>query len=46
VKRPRKFAIVIERDEGGYYAATVPRLRGSHTQAKNLGTLMKRPRSD
>jgi predicted RNase H-like HicB family nuclease len=35
---------VIERDEDGYYVATVPALRGCHTQAKNLDTLMKRVR--
>ncbi len=36
--------VVIERDEDGYYVATVPVLRGCHTQAKNLDTLMKRVR--
>jgi predicted RNase H-like HicB family nuclease len=35
---------VIERDEDGYYVATVPALKGCHTQAKNLDTLMKRAR--
>jgi len=44
VKDPRKFTVVIERDEAGYYVATVPSLRGCHTQAKNLDTLMKRTR--
>jgi len=44
VKHPRKFTVVIERDEEGYYVATVPGLRGCHTQAKNLDTLMKRTR--
>jgi predicted RNase H-like HicB family nuclease len=44
VKRTRKFTVVIERDEEGYYVATVPGLRGCHTQAKNLDTLMKRAR--
>src|SRR5437016_8104311 len=44
VKSPRKFTVVIERDEDGYYVATVPALRGCHTQAKNLDTLMKRVR--
>jgi predicted RNase H-like HicB family nuclease len=42
VKPPRKFTVLIERDEQGYYVATVPALRGCHTQAKNLDTLMKR----
>jgi predicted RNase H-like HicB family nuclease len=44
VKAQRKFTVVIERDEDGYYVATVPVLRGCHTQAKNLDTLMKRVR--
>jgi len=44
VKRPRKFTVVIERDEEGYFVATVPGLRGCHTQAKNLDNLMKRTR--
>jgi predicted RNase H-like HicB family nuclease len=44
VKPPRKFTVLIERDEEGYYLATVPALRGCHTQAKNLDTLMKRVR--
>jgi predicted RNase H-like HicB family nuclease len=44
VRSPRKFTVVIERDEDDYYVATVPALRGCHTQAKNLDTLMKRVR--
>lgn len=44
MKSPRKFTVVIERDEDAYYVATVPALRGCHTQAKNLDTLMKRVR--
>ncbi len=35
---------MIERDEEGYYVASVPALRGCHTQAKTLDTLMKRVR--
>jgi len=44
VKSRRKFTVIIERDEDGYYVATVPALQGCHTQAKNLDTLMKRVR--
>ena len=44
MKPKRKFTIVIDRDEEGYYVATVPALRGCHTQAKNLDVLMKRAR--
>jgi predicted RNase H-like HicB family nuclease len=32
------------RGEVGYYVASVPTLRGCHTQAKTLDTLMKRVR--
>jgi len=44
VKPKRKFTVLIEQDEEGYYVATVPALRGCHTQAKKLDTLMKRVR--
>jgi len=44
MRRDRKFTVLIERDEEGYYVATVPALRGCHTQAKTLDTLMKRVR--
>jgi len=39
-----EFDVVIERDEDGYYVASVPALRGCHTQAKSLDTLMRRIR--
>jgi len=44
MKSKRKFTVVIERDEEGYYIASVPALQGCHTQAKTLDTLMKRVR--
>jgi predicted RNase H-like HicB family nuclease len=44
MRSQRKFTVVIERDEDGYYVGTVPTLRGCHTQAKTLDTLMKRVR--
>ena len=44
MKAKRKFTVVIERDEEGYYVASVPALRGCHTQARTLDTLMKRVR--
>ncbi|MBM3331785.1 type II toxin-antitoxin system HicB family antitoxin [candidate division WOR-3 bacterium] len=40
--RRREFDVVIERDEDGYYVASVPALRGCHTQARSLDALMKR----
>lgn len=33
---------MIERDEDGCYVASVPSLRGCHTQARSLDLLMKR----
>ncbi len=40
----REFSVIIERDPEGYYVASVPELRGCHTQAKSLDALMKRIR--
>jgi predicted RNase H-like HicB family nuclease len=40
----REFNVVIEKDEDGYFVASVPALRGCHTQAKSLDVLMKRIR--
>ncbi len=39
-----EFSVVIEKDEDGYFVASVPALRGCHTQAKSLDVLMKRIR--
>ncbi|MEA2561504.1 MAG: hypothetical protein QOH06_3008 [Acidobacteriota bacterium] len=36
------FELAIERDSEGYYVATVPSLRGCHTQAKAPDELMVR----
>ena len=38
----REFSVVVERDEAGYYVASVPRLPGCHTQARSLDKLMDR----
>jgi predicted RNase H-like HicB family nuclease len=38
----REFDVVIEKDEDGYYVASVPALRGCHTQAKSLDVLIER----
>jgi predicted RNase H-like HicB family nuclease len=37
-----EFNVVIEKDEDGAYVASVPALRGCHTQAKSLDVLMRR----
>ena len=38
----REFNVVIEKDEDGYFVASVPALRGCHTQAKSLDVLINR----
>ena len=40
----RQFDIVIERDEEGFYVASVPQLHGCHTQARSLDELIARTR--
>jgi predicted RNase H-like HicB family nuclease len=40
----REFNVIIEQDSEGYLVASVPELRGCHTQARSLDTLMKRVR--
>jgi predicted RNase H-like HicB family nuclease len=38
----KEFNVIIERDSDGYFVASVPNLRGCHTQAKSLDELMER----
>ena len=38
----KEFNVVIERDRDGYFVASVPSLRGCHTQSKSLDELMER----
>lgn len=38
----REFNVVIEKVEDGFFIASVPALRGCHTQAKSLDVLIKR----
>ncbi len=38
----KQFNVVIEQDSEGYYIASVPALRGCHTQAKSVDELMER----
>ena len=40
----RDFSVIIERDAEGFYVATVPGLRGCHTQARSLDELIGRVR--
>lgn len=38
----KEFSVIIEKDKDGFFVASVPALRGCHTQAKSLDALMKR----
>lgn len=38
----RQFDVVIERDEEGFYVASIPQLPGCHTQARSLDTAIER----
>ena len=40
----KEFNVVVERDRDGYYVASIPELKGCHTQAKSLDELMERIR--
>jgi predicted RNase H-like HicB family nuclease len=40
----KEFNVVVERDREGLYVASIPELRGCHTQAKSLDELMDRIR--
>lgn len=44
MRKPRKheFSVIVERDHDGYYVASVPELRGCHTQARSLDKLLER----
>ncbi|MEM2110231.1 MAG: type II toxin-antitoxin system HicB family antitoxin [Candidatus Odinarchaeota archaeon] len=38
----RDYTVIIEKDEDGYYVASVPELPGCHTQAKTIDELINR----
>ena len=38
----KEFNVVIEKDIDGYFVASIPNLKGCHTQAKSLDVLMER----
>jgi len=40
----KEFNVIIERDSEGYFVASVPALKGCHTQAKSLDKLVERIR--
>ena len=39
-----RFTVLIEKDEDGFYVATVPALKSCYTQAKTMQELMPRVR--
>jgi predicted RNase H-like HicB family nuclease len=41
---PRQFDVIMERDEEGYYVASVPQFHGCHTQGGSLDEVMLRVR--
>lgn len=41
-KLKRQFNVLVERDEDGYFVASVPALPGCYTQAKTFTELIKR----
>ncbi len=43
-KAKREYSVIVERDQEGYYVASVPELPGCHTQARSLDKLMERIR--
>lgn len=43
-RKIRRFTVVLERDEDGLYVASVPALKGCHTQGKTLDQVMERIR--
>ena len=40
----KRFTVRFERDEGGWWVATVPRIRGCHTQGRTLDEARRRIR--
>ncbi len=43
-QKVRRFTVVLERDKDGLYVASVPTLKGCHTQGKTLEQAMRRIR--
>jgi predicted RNase H-like HicB family nuclease len=41
-EKHQQYKVLIERDEDGYFVASIPALPGCHTQAKTIPELTKR----
>jgi predicted RNase H-like HicB family nuclease len=42
IQMKRKFGVLVEKNDDGYYVASVPTLPGCHTQARSLDELLER----
>lgn len=42
MKLPKKFTINVEKDEAGFFIASIPEIQGCHTQARSLPSLWDR----
>ena len=43
-RKVQRFTVVLERDEDGFYVASIPVLQGCHTQGRSLDQAMRRIR--
>ncbi len=46
MRKTRRFTVVLERDEDGFYVASIPALAGCHTQGRSLDQAMRRIRAE
>jgi predicted RNase H-like HicB family nuclease len=44
IRKVQRFTVVLERDEDGIYVASIPALKGCHTQGRSLDQAMRRIR--
>ncbi len=44
MRKVQRFTVVLERDEDGFYVASIPALQGCHTQGRSLDQAMRRIR--
>jgi predicted RNase H-like HicB family nuclease len=44
IGKVQRFTVVLERDEDGFYVASIPALQGCHTQGRSLDQAMRRIR--
>ena len=41
MEKVRKFTLIIEKDEDGFFVGSVPALKGCHTQGRTIDALLK-----